>query len=399
MRMYSMAQYIRSSIVVVLLAIVACIFSAQLYLCMLFMGLFLILLTVWNLSERQSRLILALQLLLSLGFSLLSSHFLPFLIFYECPLFRRRPLQIALPPLIYAAVQAVFRTLALPQVLIRLLILTAVSALLYATEILLQGYLTAGQQAARAISATAVNEMYEKKLNRELVLRNYLSEKNARLAEREDISRRIHNSVGHSVTAAIMTLDAADMLLDSAPEQAREKMNTARSRMQTSLDSIRRAVRVLDDENGFISMPDFISELQLVAEQFVMDTTRRVATDFSEADLTLSLPREYTEFLTGAAQELLTNGVRHGGADYFTILVTADTGHIQITVSDNGTSDFSEDNRRQRIQNGFGLKKLISYANRCGGSAVFTNENGFRSEITLPLYREDKNGNAARITG
>ena len=58
----------------------------------------------------------------------------------------------------------------------------------------------------------SISEMREKKLNRELAKANYLADKNARLTERENISRNIHNSVGHSITAAIMTLDAADML-------------------------------------------------------------------------------------------------------------------------------------------------------------------------------------------
>ena len=89
----------------------------------------------------------------------------------------------------------------------------------------------------------------QKKLAKELVIKNYLADKNARLEERENISRNIHNSVGHSITAAIMTLDAADMLYDTAPDKAREKMNTANERIRTGLEAIRQAVRVLDSNN------------------------------------------------------------------------------------------------------------------------------------------------------
>lgn len=68
------------------------------------------------------------------------------------------------------------------------------------------------------------------------------------VVERENISRNIHNSVGHSITAAIMTLDAADMLYDVNPYEARKRMNDANNRIRVSLESIRRALRVLDDE-------------------------------------------------------------------------------------------------------------------------------------------------------
>ena len=53
------------------------------------------------------------------------------------------------------------------------------------------------------ITASNISEMHEKRLNEQLVKQNFLAEKNARLVERENISRNIHNSVGHSITAAM----------------------------------------------------------------------------------------------------------------------------------------------------------------------------------------------------
>ena len=93
-----------------------------------------------------------------------------------------------------------------------------------------------------------LSELHERQLNRELKEQNYLAEKNARLVERENISRNIHNTVGHSITAAVMTLDAADMLFEVKPEEARTRMNDANERIRGSLESIRRAVRTLDEE-------------------------------------------------------------------------------------------------------------------------------------------------------
>lgn len=234
--------------------------------------------------------------------------------------------------------------------------------------------------------------MYSKKLNQELVIKNYLADKNARLEERENISRNIHNSVGHSITAAIMTLDAADMLFDTAPKLAREKMNIANDRIRTSLDSIRHAVRVLDNENKFITVNDFISELVAVTDSFVMDTMIKIYTDFENVNQEVIIPHEYTEFLTGALKELLSNGVRHGNADIFTVTLTADSCNIKLKVVDNGKSNFSSENQKERIENGFGLNKMISYIKKCGGDMTFSNENGFKTEMTLKLLKEEMNG-------
>lgn len=169
-------------------------------------------------------------------------------------------------------------------------------------------------------------------------------------------------------------------------------MNTANARIRLSLDSIRQAVRVLDRENEYIEMRDFLKELTAVTDCFAMDTRIRICTDFSNVPESQLIPREHTEFLTGALQEFLTNGVKHGNADLFTVNLTTDSGHVRLCVIDNGKSDFGDENEKERIRNGFGLKKLISYTKKCGGKAQFLNENGFRAELTLPLYKEENNG-------
>jgi len=230
-----------------------------------------------------------------------------------------------------------------------------------------------------------ISELHEKQLNRELAKQNYLAERNARLIERENISRNIHNSVGHSITAAIMTLDAADMLYDVKPEEARIRMNDATERIRGSLDSIRRAVRTLDAEGAPISVSDLLGDMNGILDEFVLDSKRQVDRLFPIEQTDILIPHEHAEFLTGVLEELLTNGVKHGKADKFVIMLEGDSAHIKLTVKDNGHSDFSESNREEKIENGFGIKKIISYAKRYGGKAVFANEDGFRAVVELPL--------------
>ena len=235
------------------------------------------------------------------------------------------------------------------------------------------------------IRQSMISEMHERKLNREMARQSFAAEKNARLLEREIISRNIHNNVGHSITAAIMTLGAADMLFEARPEEARKRMNDANDRIRGSLESIRSAVRALDDEGGEVPISDLKRYLNNVAEGFTMDTERKVDTLYEIFSEEILVPKEHAEFLTGVLQECLSNGVRHGGADKFTMTLQADAGHVRMTVKDNGTSDFGETNRDGRIAAGFGLKKIDSYVKRCGGFASYDNDEGFRTVVELPL--------------
>jgi len=347
----------------------------------------MILLTIRSLTYSQNKLFFAIQLSVCTLFTLLSDCTVAYLIFYECRI--KKSVQVILPPVVYFISHIIWQKQATPDLLFHTLLLAAISAGISLAEKWITAYFSIKNQNLQAVSITALSEMYEKKLNKELMIKNYLADKNARLEERETISRNIHNSVGHSITAAIMALDAADMLFDTSPEKAREKMNTAKERIRAGLNSIRHAVRVLDQENTFISLSDFISGLISVTDNFIMDTCIQIHTNFPDPDLELYIPHEHTEFLTGAMQELLTNGVRHGNADLFIVYLTADSRHIKLSVLDNGTSNFCPENAQEKIRDGFGLKKLISYATRCGGSAIFENHHGFQSIITLPIKENE----------
>ena len=103
------------------------------------------------------------------------------------------------------------------------------------------------------------------------------------------------------------------------------------------------------------------------------------------ASYDLQIPHEHTEFLSGAIKELLSNGVKHGDADKFTVWLIADSTHILVSVKDNGRSSFNNENALQKIQDGFGIKKIIAYTKKAGGSTVFKNDNGFYAEIMLPV--------------
>lgn len=378
-------QVIQAYILTLMLTAVSVFISSHPYLCILLAGLLLVMVTLRSLTEGTDRLVLALQMCLSVAFVFFSDGVWPCLIFYECRLLKQRWPQIFLPAFVFCMNQAVRGEMPLPWIIIFALTLTGIAGVIFVVESLVNSYLSAKEKNDKTVSIAAVNEMYEKKLNKELMIKNYLTDKNARLEERETISRNIHNSVGHSITAAIMTLDAADLLFEKDPEKAREKLSIANRRMRSGLDTIRHAVRVLDKKNEHIAAGDFLQELSDLADNFMMDTTVQVYLDYTDLPGALQVPREHTEFLTGAVRELLTNGVRHGGADRFRIMLAGDSGHICLVVQDNGSSSFSEEDCKERIRNGFGLKKLISYVERCGGKAVFANKNGFRSEIMLPL--------------
>lgn len=375
--------YIFSAALAIVLTVFTLFTTLNIMAILVLFGFIMIALTLRSLEDEDKRKGVLPMLLMTGLYSIFSGNTAAFLIMYECKF--RREIQLLLPSVSYVLYAVLTGKRDIPQIILRFVMLLAGAALLYLFESFICRYYDARNSLSKSVSVTALSEMYTKKLNQELVIKNFLADKNARLEERENISRSIHNSVGHSITAAIITLEAADMLFEKSPEMAREKIHTAKDRIRTGLDSIRHAVRVLDSEAVSISLADFLNEINTAADEFVMDTMRKIHMDIPENNDELYIPREHTEFLTGAFKELLSNGVKHGNADIFMVHIAADSNHIKLTVKDNGKSDFSAENAAERLREGFGLKKLKSYAEKCGGTAVFSNENGFKSEITLPF--------------
>lgn len=392
-----MSEFLKSEVLIILLAVYGLFYTEYPYYLLCAAGILMVVLNIESLSDERKVGLVVLKLLLMVICCCISSGYLLFMLFemtdYKQYAPRRKSLEcevnVVLPPILFMLYQLIVNrdiiASTLPMIIVKLCVLTCVSVLLWYFENIMQKYIDYKHNISLAMTKLAVNELAEHKLNRELIIKNNIIERNTRLEERENISRNIHNSVGHSITAAIMALDAAEVLWESDSKRAIDKVRTANERIHMSLDSIRRAVRILDEETVNVSIEDFRMELSEIMDNFMMDTDIKISFDINVTDYDLMIPREYTEFLTGAVEELLTNGVKHGNADKFTVGITADSSHLKITVLDNGHSDFCDENSYYRIQNGFGIKKIIKYVEQNGGTSLFKNENGFRAEITLEM--------------
>lgn len=383
-----MFNTILDNIIIILLTLVSLFTSKSLALFIVAAGLLMVIATYESFNEEKNRVLSALELILMTFFAVLSGGFAGFIVFFLLKSVREY-IRITLGVCLFVITTLlVYKNMPFAMCIVKTLILAVAFLLLMLIYYLVERMEKKKKREDERLTASNVSELHEKRLNEQLVMQNFLAEKNARLMERENISRNIHNSVGHSITAAIMTLDAADALYDVRPGEARKRMNDANNRIRGSLESIRRAVRVLDEDSVEILSGDLKCEMENIINEFVMDTSIRVDQSFSQLMDDIKIPHDHAVFLTGALQEMLTNGVKHGNASEFVVIILGDTAHIRLEVSDNGQSDFDSSNSKSRIENGFGVKKIISYTEKCGGKTEFVNDNGFKGMIELPIVFE-----------
>ncbi len=243
------------------------------------------------------------------------------------------------------------------------------------------------QKLERALTSAAVEAMEQRSLREEIAKSQKLNERNARLEERERISRDIHNYVGHTLSAATVTLDAASMLVPNDQDRAIEKIEVANSRVHEAITSVRSVVRTLDAEDDKIMLSDYMKSLDTMTKEFMMDTDVKVYHNFSQIDSEDRIPMDVASFLSSSLSELLTNGVKHGEAKIFVVTFVYDEKNVRLKVQDNGRGwgEIMLEEKKRKMNQGYGLRKMRDYAEKCGGSCVIESEDGFVVSLSLPL--------------
>lgn len=271
--------------------------------------------------------------------------------------------------------------------LLATILVMLITGSLLAIEMIIKHMVMREHRLTEQMKITALNELKVKNLNRELAIKYQLADLNARLEERENIARNIHNVVGHTITSAIVSLQAYRALHITDPQRAEDKLTAASERMRLSLEEIRRAVRVLDQETLEISLHDFQQLMIVELNRFSMDTEITVSHNLNCLATEQSLDKQYCEFLHSVLTECLNNGIRHGNASEFWVFMQCDLNHIELSVSDNGTGFelLPKAEQDRRLKQGYGIRKMEQFVVEHGGKLKLSSENGFRVYLELPL--------------
>lgn len=275
----------------------------------------------------------------------------------------------------------------LPMLLLSALVVLLITTLFHIAQVLVSRLAKRENLFHEHMKKAALNELKIKNLNRKLAIKYQLADINARLEERENIARNIHNVVGHTITSAIVSLQAYKVLREADPDKSDDKLAAATERMYSALEEIRRAVRVLDQDTQEISMKDFRQLLIAELQRFSMDTEIEVSHNLDYIDTEYAISKRCCEFLHSALTECLNNGIRHGHATAFSIFMQCDSNYIELSVTDNGKGfgSLSKEKQDLRISQGYGIRKMEQFALEHGGELKISSDNGFRVRIKLPL--------------
>jgi signal transduction histidine kinase len=193
------------------------------------------------------------------------------------------------------------------------------------------------------------------------------------LNERQRLARDIHDILAHSLSAQVMYLEGAKLLLEQDADRALvlERVTRAGDLARSGLDETKRAVEALRGDQTPLA-----DQLEKLAAHFRNATGR-------PCDLTISgehqLPPEAWLAVVRTAQEALTNVRKHAPSADVVMDFRSNGGWYELDVRDNGGP--SEDSPGH----GYGLVGMRERAELIGGTLdAGPADDGFRVRLRVP---------------
>jgi signal transduction histidine kinase len=168
------------------------------------------------------------------------------------------------------------------------------------------------------------------------------------LQERNRIAREIHDTLGHSLTAFNLHLEAALRQLEPNPSKAKELLREAQNLGKTTLQDVRRSVSVLRTDP--LQDRSLEQAIQSLCEDHARSTSI-LPHDQSQGSQTLSTAQRNVVYRI--IQEALTNIAKYAEATTVEIQLKQEDNRIVLIIQDNGIG-FS----REQTRMGYGLQGM-----------------------------------------
>jgi two-component system sensor histidine kinase DegS len=203
---------------------------------------------------------------------------------------------------------------------------------------------------------------------------------NAQEAERQRLSRQMHDGPAQALSNFILQTEIAMRLLDVDPAQAKDELSSLKSSAMNTFQKVRNFIFELRpmmlDDLGLV--PTIRKYIDAFKEQTGLDVSVNITGNERRLE-------SYIEVMVfRALQELLGNSARHSQANLIKVHLDLGNDLARVTVDDNGKG-FDPETVQQ--SSNLGLKLIRERAEMLGGNFEIDSSvgKGTRIAFTVPL--------------
>lgn len=213
-----------------------------------------------------------------------------------------------------------------------------------------------------------------------------LKEKNQQMEElrlaneRNRIAREIHDTLGHTLTGALIQLEAAKKVVPADQEKAVDMIERTQSVIREGFSDVKRAIKAL--------RPSGIEAGTI--KEALADLTDRAEKEFGilvdlKVDSRLQLDEDQRVAVFRITQEGITNSMRHGNAAEVMIELSQEYHTVRLIIEDNGDGC-------AHIVEGYGLTGIRERVQKMQGKMTVKSRRGkgFLMMICLPCKQDQE---------
>jgi len=210
-----------------------------------------------------------------------------------------------------------------------------------------------------------------------------LTARSERADARADLARELHDSVGHSVTAAVLQASAARRVLGTDPAFVDEALGAIEAQGRDALEELDRVLAVLRNEQGETRPAPTLADVDaLLARTRAAGQSLAVTRTGDLERVPAAVGREAYRVL----QEALTNVMRHASGAPVTVSLAADEHTLVLSVENGPGTALARD----RQSGGNGLRGVRERLRALDGTLTTaeTPGGGYSLRAELPLRQE-----------
>ncbi|MED1202257.1 sensor histidine kinase [Heyndrickxia acidicola] len=198
------------------------------------------------------------------------------------------------------------------------------------------------------------------------------SEYTYKLEERNRLSQEIHDKIGHSITGALIQMEAAKRLLNRDADKAKELLQNAINISKEGIEKIRLTLRNMKPPVEQIG----VHRIKLVLDEFSSQSHMRTSL-VTKGNLDVVTPFQW-KLIQENVTEALTNSSKYSDADAVAVEIQVLNKAIKVEVKDNGRGT-------DKVIKGMGLMGMEERTASLNGKLIIDGTNGFSVTTLLPI--------------
>ncbi|MGZ0084255.1 sensor histidine kinase [Caldibacillus thermoamylovorans] len=199
------------------------------------------------------------------------------------------------------------------------------------------------------------------------------SEYMLQLEERNRLSQRIHDQIGHSLTGALIQMEAAKRLMDGDRNKAKQLLENAIHISKEGIEQIRMTLKQMKPPPEQMG----INRVKLFIDEFSAQHHLPIPL-VCKGDLDVITPIQWKVIYENIA-EALTNAIKYAEATAIAVEIHVLNRVIKVEVKDNGKG-------ATKIKKGLGIIGMEERAASVHGTVIVDGTNGFSVTTLLPIH-------------